>query len=129
MPEMEVTVVKQGSKVCLAEAWFSAVDARKKVETSVSESKYVPNHAVCRHLRHVRSFPKCIGWSVKSMFSVAVNRQVLEALALIVLLSVAQLSLPPLLGLWRGIDAASLDSLHEAPEALQQSQGIMVSSC
>lgn len=63
------------------------------------------------------------------MFAVSVNRQVLEALALIVRLSVAQLSLPPLLGLWRGIDAVSLDALHEATEALQQSQGIMLSAC
>jgi hypothetical protein len=82
-----------------------------------------------RGLRHVSSLANCIGLSVNSMFSVSVNRQVLEALALIVRLSVAQLSLPPLLGLWRGIDAVSLDALHEATEALQQSQGIMLSAC
>ena len=39
MPEMAVTVVKQGSKVCLAEAWFFFIYMAGKMYKHVSQSR------------------------------------------------------------------------------------------
>lgn len=97
--------------------------------------KHAPNHFVFLHamdetgVRHVSIMAESCSSNIDSMFSLSVSRQVLQALTLILILSVANVSLPPLLALWRGIDALSLGSLRQATVTLQQSHGIMLSAC